>query len=254
MLYGAGQIFVRSLNLDATSLRGENLIAPLCIASFELTPDDTLAEAKCLIDGKKQIAAAAITETTYTLKLTFEYADWAVIQLAFDELAGSTASAVLPVLKTATVNASNEIVDTALTSATGVYVYRSSPKPAKYYEIITTGTPTDAQVKVDTAATKLVFATGSAGATVQYVHNKTYTTIESIGVESTYDNFGTLSFSGVISGTEFSAGMQLICPQIYRVSSPSLTINGDLATIDIDFRVAVAPGERSPFKLYELST
>lgn len=254
MLYGAGSLFVRTSDLSPTSLRGENLVHPLCIAGFELTFDDSLAEAKCLVDGRKQISAAAITETIASMKLTFEFVDWTILQLAFDELAQSTSTIVLPVLKTATVNSSNEVVDTELTSATGVYVYRKTPQPGKYYEIITTGTPTADQAKVDTAATKLVFASSEAGAVVQYTVNKTYTTIESIGKESTYDKFGKLSFSGIISGTEFSTGMQIVVPQLSRVSTPALTITGELARLEIDFRASVAPGFRSVFQLYNLDT
>lgn len=254
MLYGAGSLFIQTGDLGPSSLRGENLIHPLCIAGFELTFNDSLAEAKCLVDGRKQISAAAITESIASMKLTFEFVDWTILQLAFDEIAQSTSSIVLPVLKTATVSSANEIVDTALTSATGVYVYKKTPQPGKYYKVITTGTPTADQVKVDTTGTKLVFASSEAGAVVQYSVRKTYTTIESIGKESTYDKFGKLAFSGIISGTEFAAGMQIVVPQLSRVSTPALTITGELAKLEIDFRASVAPGFRSVFQLYNLDT
>ena len=70
MFYGAGSLYVVSKDLGADSLRGENILHPLSIASFELAFEDNNIEAKALIDGKRQVVAAAISESIATLTLT----------------------------------------------------------------------------------------------------------------------------------------------------------------------------------------
>lgn len=128
--------------------------------------------------------------------------------------------------------------------------YEASPNARFLVRVDNPAVPTGGEYRVDIGL--LTFPAGSAGTVVTYVVNKTYTSIETIGHESTFDEFGRLIFTGLVYSTEDSVPMQIVCPQLSRISTPSITINGDLTELTIEFRASVAPGDRSPFKLYRL--
>lgn len=259
MLYGAGSLYVVSKDLGPTSLRGENILHPLSIASFELAFEDNNIEAKALIDNKRQVVASAIAESIATLTLTYEYMDWQTLGLAFaDELATESvdldwtslrsvrAVADVPATPTKAVVADSAILGTEVVG-TDIFVYISSQGSwgdRKYLEA----------ADVTVAAGKLEIDKKYVGAVVQYTVKETYSSIETIGLETNYDTIGTLSFQGVVAGTEFDKGMGIIIPKLTRISTPSLTVNGDLAEMSVEYRAEVPTGKRRPYEFYNLST
>lgn len=252
MLFGAGSLAVISKDLDPNSLRGQELVFPTCIASFELSVDTNLAEARCLIEGKRQITAARITEEVATLTLTFERAGWTELGFAYDELPQTSSGITLPQVKTAIVDSSNQIVDAEITVADDVTVlaYEASPTARFLLRVDNPAVPTAGEYRVDIGLLQL--PVGSEGQVVSYVVNKTYTSIETIGEESTFDSFQRLIFTGLVYTTEDSVPLQIVVPELSRVSTPSFSINGDLTELVIEFRASVPAGERRPFKLYRL--
>ena len=236
------------------SLRGENLLLPGCIASFSLTPEENSVDALCLEDNIVQVAASAITQRTWTMSLEFQYQDWSTIQLAYDEIAQEIANVTLPSTKTAIVDVNGEVADADITAANSAsfLAYASAPKP-KFLKVVTSAPANDDEVQYDDTNNKLVLTAANAGKKITYRINKSYTNIEAIGVASQYDRFGSLQFSGVIGGTSFQRGMQIVVPQLNRVTTPELTVNGDLVALTIEYRLATPFGERAPFKLYNLS-
>lgn len=256
MLFGAGSLFLQSKELGADSLRGENLLHPLSIASFSLTFETSNIEAKALIDFKKQIVAAAIAEDIATLTLEFEYADWQTMQIAYDELKSDSSNITLPILKSKTATQGTSIAEVTDSDITGtevvgsdimVYVASKGPWGDRRYL-------TDAEVTL--AAGKIELDETLVGAIIQYSVPKNYTSIETIGVseQGGYDSLGKLYFQGTIAGTEFSKGLGIIVPEIYRISTPELTVNGELSTLSLEFRCGVPAGKRAPFELYNLET
>lgn len=248
MLYGAGKLGILSKDLDATSLRGEQLLMPACIAQFELTPDVNLAEAKCLTDGTRQITAAQITEEIWTLNLTYEKAGWNEIGFALDELPQLSTGVDFPLVKTAIVDAAGEIIDADIAIADDIRAYEDTPIQTFLMRVVSPAVPVDGEFLVD--AGKLVFPVSKAGAVITYNVTKTYSSIETIGKETDYDKFGRLIFTGEIYTTEDSLPMQIQVHQLSRISTPALSINGDLSELAIEFRAGVVPGQRKPFTLY----
>lgn len=255
MLYGAGSLFVQSKELNIDSLRGENLIHPLSIASFSLAFEDNNIEAKALIDGKRQIVAAAISESIATLTLTFEFMDWNSLGFVFDEVAGVSNGVTLPQLKSKIATLGTgvaEVTDAEIQAGhvvgEDILVYvasRGSWGERKYLKA----------AEVTVSAGKIAIDDIYAGAVIQYSVPKTYATIETIGVESEYDQYGKLVFQGTVAGTEFGkAGMGIIVPELSRISTPELTINSDLAELTVEFRASVPVGKRRPFELYRFDT
>lgn len=257
MLTGAGSIALCSTELATNgSLRGEDLIMPACIAEFELSADSNFAEAKCLTDGKLQVEVADILEENYTLTLSYEYMDWNTMQVAYNELAQVQGSVALPVVKTAVVPAGGVITDADITAASepSVKAYITIGKERIFANKVTSAPAAKNEVQVDgTAGALTFFGPDAIGAIVTYVVNKTYTNVESIGVGAP-NQLGRLQFSGLVYGTEFSEPMLLVLKSISRISVPTLTINGDLATLQVEYRASIAPGSRSVYQLYNLAT
>lgn len=224
---------------------------PLCVAQFELSYENNLAEAKCLVDGIRQITAAAITEEIATLRLSFEKADWQTTQFAFDELATTSSNISVPIIKTATVPLVSpyQIVDTGISATTspGIQVYRASSTATldRSFMLTQTAAPTTAeQVQIDVTNTALVFTAANAGATIQYSIAQPFTSIPTIGLATTADKFGTLEFIGKVYNSEFSSPPTIRCPRIYRTGTPSISIAGDVSTLDVEFRAGVPDGGR----------
>lgn len=258
MLYGAGSLYVVSKDLGPSSLRGENILHPLSIASFELAFEDNNIEAKALIDGKRQVVASAIAESIATLTLTYEYMDWQTLGLAFaDELASTTTDLDWTSLRSvravadATPATKAVVTDAAIagteTVGDDILVYVSTQGTwgdRKYLEAS----------EVTVAAGKLELNVKYVGAIIQYTIKETYSSIETIGLETNYDTIGTLAFQGTVAGTEFDKGMGIIIPKLTRISTPSFTVNGDLAEMSVEYRAEVPTGKRRVYEFYNLST
>lgn len=257
MLYGAGNLVVRTL--DRPTNMGQ-VVLPLCAAKFELTIDTKAAEAYCLIDGKRQITAAAVAETTAKMMLSFERTDWQTMEFLYDEVGSITDNANVSVLKSAVVPTSTpyEIVDAALTAsnAASVSVFRASSGASldRGYLDRSASAPADAShYQLDTTATgKLIFNAANAGQTIQYTVGIPYTDIPTIGVESNPNRFGNIEFWGRVYNTEFIEPLVIHVPLIYRTSSPSIKVEGGVSTFDLELRAAVPQGKNAPFALYNV--
>lgn len=258
MFYGAGSLYMVSKDLGADSLRGENILHPLSIASFELSFEDNNIEAKALIDGKRQVVASAISESIATLKLTYEYMDWQTLGIAFaDELASSSTNIVWNSLRSnnALLNGLGDAAEVADADIAGtevigedILVYVASKGPwgdRKYLKA----------ADVTAVAGKLELDPMYEGAIIQYSVSENYSAIETIGLEKNYDSIGALHFQGVVAGTEFgNKGMGIVIPKITRISTPAITVNGDMAELEVEYRAEVPVGKRRVYEFYNLST
>ena len=263
MIFGAGSLAFRTTELDPNSLRGEELLFPGCIAEFELTADSDLLEAFCLQNGKRQRVATAIGEETFTLSTTIEFIGWDTLQFAYDELAQTSSSVAIPVVKVATVPASPgpyTIVDTDITAANEASVLvhlseRSGLNPRLFMNNTSPAAPTALnEFSVDGGTNTITFDASAAGLLVTYCYDKICTTVDTLFVENTADSWGKLLFTGVANGTEFGDGVQIVIPDLSRVNTPTLNIDGTTATLEVEFSANSLPGKRKPFELYRLDS
>lgn len=251
MLIGAGNLFVASESSIASL--GGRAILPLCVASFEFTTQDQLAEAKCMVDGKIQVVGAGITESTATVKLGFQYGDFNTLGFAFDELPQVTASTSIPLLKTGVVPTSTpfEIADAAIVTGnlSGVLAYNSTTGAL----MKKVGAAPAAVNEYQVVAGKVVLHSSAAGNTISYSVDTPYTNVPTIGVGNSAENFGNLSFQG-IAYTIDQKKVGIVFPRLSRVSTPQLAVNGQLATLEIEFRASAIPGvSRRPFRLFSIT-
>lgn len=256
MLYGVGNTVILAKDLDALALRGQKALMPQCLASFELASDTTFGEAKCMKKGIMLTTASAITAETFTLNLTYQFNDWVNLQLLFGELASSESSVALPVAKAQEVPAGLTITDPDITAGTAASVCVTDVTNSELLLVtVDAGAPPAGTVNVDSTAGELEFNAAQSGITVEYVVDKTYTTIEAIGVADDVDFLTNLTFTGLVASTpDGEEGYQIIVDRLERVSTPTITLSGDVAEISIEYRCIVLPGRRKPFSLYRLST
>lgn len=261
MLYGAGSlVFVTKDLATSGQIRTTNLIYPPLLSSFEYNGDVNFLEAKALVDGEILTAASRINERTYTLSVTTQFADWPAMQFAFDELAQTSSSPVVPTLKTAIVGAavSGEIADADITAGTAasVQAYTNSTQAPNGREFLVASVGVAAgavgTVTVNGTSGKLLFNSAYDGYPVTYLVNKTYTSAATIGLESSFDRFGKLEFWGKLYGTEFNQPGVIRFPNIGRIGVPSLSVAGDVTELTIEFRASIDPdnGFRSPHIFY----
>lgn len=257
MLYGTGSTVITTNGLDASSLRGEKALFPQCLATFEMSTDTTFGEAKCMKKGILLTTASAITAETFSLNLTYQFNDWVNLQLLFGELASTESNVSLPVAKAQEVPATGPyvITDTDITTLTAGTVCVTDVTNGELLNIVTSGTPNPGEVDVDGTTNELTFNAAQAGITVEYVVDKAYTSIEAIGVADDVDFLSNLAFTGLIASTPDGVeGYQIIINQLERITTPTITLAGDVAEITIEYRCIVPAGKRKPFELYRLST
>lgn len=246
MYYGAGEIFFATKDLDGSSIRGENLMLPGCVASFSLTFEDNFIQAKCLEGGARVVKASQITESIPNLNLTFELQDWPTTQLIYDEIAVDIASVDLPELRVQTTDGSGILTDADIDGGDVINVDIFFYNPATTEWLLAS----DGVV----AAGQVTFAS-LPNTLLQYAIFVTKTNVASIGVASNFDKFGRLLFNGRIYGTEEvpNDSTQLVINQMNRIASPELTINGDLNELSIDYQPEVSAGKRKEVEFYNLA-
>lgn len=255
MLYGAGNLIFVTQDLATNGVtRTEELLYPGLLSSFELTADTNLLEAKALVNGIIQTVAAQINEEVFTLSTVTQFADWTALQFGYNEVAQASSNVVVPVLKSARVPsvAPFEIADADIAVA-DVLVYKASlDGTGRFFFDVVSAAPANER-EVQAAAGVLTFDSSLAGQVVQYRTNKTYASIESIGVEQAADSWGRLEFWAEAYGTEFPGKMLIRIPLLSRISTPSLAINGSITELSVEFRASVPTGARRPFELYDLT-
>lgn len=231
-------------------------LLPMEPMEFEITGESTQLESTKYVDGTKVTAGVANDSTTYTMKIGIEAIDWLAIQFAFGELAGVTPSAALPELRYGTIPASvayefedleidDEVIQVTL-NAKGAW---GEPRPLT--RITGMGAPTTGQFKVDVPNTKLLFNAAQAGAPFAYRIYKTYTDIDSIGVEAVFQALSAFSFSG-IAHTD-TGRVKIVVPKIVRFGLPSLKLS-EVGKFELEFRLIQITGKRVYWETYKLPT
>jgi len=262
MLSGVGQLFAETQDLDADSILGQNVFFPGQFVDFNYEGQAEVKKAKAWVAGKRKVVASATGAEEYELTLSFEYLDWMHMGFAYDEIPQQSSNVTLPILKKGRVptSAPYKITDADITPATAssvkAYVSeRGSWGEAGFRKVVALSPPGAGEFFVDTASSAhdVIFHSSDAGAPVQYIVNKSYATIESIGHEVVADSFGTLSFIGDGYGPEFPKRVRLYLPNITRISIPKLNTD-NVPKFEIKFTANVPASDRSPHKIYNLAT
>jgi hypothetical protein len=248
ILYGLGAP-------DFTSLAGKFVyVEPM---SFEITGATGEKVAKKFVKGKMVTAGSLLDGEEYKLKVGIQAASWTALAFAHGEVSKTTASVTLPEVREARVPISSnssgelEIVDPDLATSAGVWVFQVDPIDKALVISVGVASPPPGTFIIDGANNRLIFNGAEAGAAIVYRIFKTYTNVESIGKEglAAADVLNQFSFGGLCYSD--TKPYRINIPKMSRISVPSLKIS-DLTTLEVEYRLAVANGERTSYQLYNL--
>jgi hypothetical protein len=248
LFYGIGDAYAKTTELAGTTLAQE-VITPLFLFEFEYSEDSEALEAKGQIKGVRRTLASAMGEVTSTLRLSTQLVNWSQLGFYLNQMPGQAASTSIPVLKSAIVPASGaaEISDAAIVSGTvdGVYVYISDGANPGYRKKVSEA-PAAGEVQVDGTANKLIFHSSDAGQAAYYTIPVTETNVDYYGGANT-GKFGTIEFRGVMYGTED----RIWFPSLDFKTTPSFSLSGDVATLEVEFTPNVVGVNNYPYIIYK---
>lgn len=241
MLSGVGSLCLKTLDYDDS-----NFIFPGKFVEFNISADIASKEAQAWVNGTKQTVASAIDTESYTLSISSDYVDWSTLGWAFDELPSTSTNKLVPITRAAVTNGSGAISDADVVSGSDVFCYVS-----------TRGTWGEAGIvpsnSVTVGAGTITLGSTYANAPITYHFEKSYASISTIGVESTFTKYGKLAFSGVGFGPEFPQGIIIVVPEITRKTTPSLATD-DVPRLTVEYSANTPSGFNKPFQFYNLAT
>ena len=241
MLSGVGSLCLRTLDYDAN-----NFIFPGKFVEFNISSDTTSKEALAWVGKTKQVVSSAIDTESYTLTISSDYMDWATLGWGFNEVPSVSTNKVVPITKAAVTDGSGIINDAGITGTEDVFCFVSSRGAWGEAHAIAPGDVTVGAGTITLSATYI-------NAPVTYHYDKSYASIETIGVESTITEYGKLAFSGVGFGPEFPEGIIIVVPELTRNTTPSLATD-DVPRLTVEYSANVPSGFNKPFQFYNLAT
>lgn len=210
------------------------------------------------VDGtdQSQVLDTIITSVTYTFGVEIEAIDSDTLALMFGEQWAPVAMDDR-LIKRSSVPSGAEIVDADLAAgllAADVQVTIADNGAWGFkrpLEIITgAGNPTGDQVKLDTAATKLIFPAALIGVPVKYSAKKSRTNIDSLGVANTYKTLDDLRFVGHIGSTRKEEIITII--DLTPSGGWELPV-GDESTVTLEFKAVAKGANRSAVQMYRIA-
>lgn len=233
--------------------------------NFDLTLERNTERILAFINGN----ATGIRKTFKTITLDQQYTlsmecvgwDWHFLQLLTDEFRATTASYTYDNWQRLTVPEAPgpytiDLGDAGLTAVDDVvvsYVEVDGHGQPRGVEVVLVA-PTDAD-EVQLALGVLTFDAAAAGAAVDVAPRATLTTNETIGVESTFNNVGSLEFTGVLKSSDDSGtqGIGLKIPQMEVAGGFSIAVGDDVNTFTLEYNPSVASGNRSEVEFFNFA-
>lgn len=230
------------------------------IFSFDLDQESKNEEVLAYNAGIHQVEDILDGATTTTLKLSTEVVNWGAMGLAQNQLERTLTNFSLPKVKRATVplTAPYEIVDLDLTAAATAKTLVSIDRYGAWGQTgtltIAAAAPIVRQVRIDAAATKLVFNAAQAGAPVTYILDQIVPAANVYGGPGQSAQIGEMEFYGTIydNSNDPSKGQAIWIPRIKRFTAPKLNFGGGKAKIETEFRCLSVPGWTNPFMQVDL--
>lgn len=251
MLYGIGQVNIGTTKLDANSLLGQNLAFDQCVASVAFATESNSVSASCYVNGVMVNKASKINSELATVTLTYEYLDWPSLQLLYGEIA-QAGEAFIPTAKTITTTA-NTFTESDITVANqNVTSFRLFNNTEEKFMTLTVDAPGVNEYQINNSG-QVTLNAAQVGQTLTYRYDKKYSSIESIGSNGQYDELDNLSLTAILYSSVYPEGIVLVADNLARTTSPSFSISGDKAVIEMSYSLNVLPGQRKAYRLYKLA-
>ena len=258
-LQGLGFFGLKTVG-TATPISQEEGFSPEHL-SFDLTLERNTERILAFINGnangRRRTFKTITLDEQFTLTMEVVGWDWHFLQLLTDEFRSTTASYTYDNWQRLTVPETGpftiDLGDVGLVAADDVVV--------TYTEVDGHGQPRGVEVvlvapasadEVQLALGVLTFDAAAAGAAVDVAPRATLTTVETIGVESTFNNVGSLEFSGVLKSSDDSSsqGIGIKIPQMEVAGGFSIAVGDDVNTFTLEYNPSVAAGNRTEVQFF----
>ncbi len=241
MFEGMGKIGFRTLGND-------KLYAPRA-NSFTLTLENTQQEAKAWSSGScgpAQTVDKVTSDSTWTLRVGTSSFDKLDISFMMDEIISTSPTAVFPQVQTAVVPADLTLTVTGLVANQDVAISVDDWSVATRLLTQVTGAapgPNEFAVTADT----ITFNAAESGKPIVFIYDKTYTSSETIGLETNFSRWGSVCFTGVACGPRFPQAMQIFVPSLTRTGNFDFSLSGgNETTVELEFTPTVIAPYRKP--------
>ena len=261
MLYGIGDMYIRSNDLGDSS-PGDQRLIELNLLDFTYESEAETRKSQKQVAGVRRDQSSATGAITDTLTFRINDIDWGQLQFALGGFAKTVSSIEVPLLKYGVVPGvadSYTITDTDIVAANAddVYVYVNTsgswgqPVPLAP---AAAAPPDPGEFFVDAASNTIIFNSAEEGASFSYTVMKTYSTGEQIGGAGAKTALGAFSFRGKIYSTKPSAGYYIDFPSVTLDGRPSLDFSADVPQLEITATPATPAGWDEPFRLINAAT
>lgn len=249
LLSGFGRFVFKNLNPTIPQFR---FTEPL---SIKINSNSSEVVSYKMVDGRKVVAGAKQLLQENTAVIQVEAASWEAMEIAFGLESATSASLDLWEMRTKTIPTTGaaEIVDADIATALGVQavvVENGSWGKSGALTLLATGAPAAGQFKVDAVTSKIIFNAAQAGATIAYPIIKNYTSLRTIGKESTAARLDNVGFEALVY-SESSQNYKVVVPKMIRTKSSSLDL-GEKSVFELEYRMVVAPGQAKDYYLVEM--
>lgn len=250
MFRGAGKIGLRTINSPKI------MYAPRA-NTFRMTLETTEETAKAFPQntcGARQTVDTIATEQTYKLFLGIESFDAEDIGFIMGEQIGVASTATLPEVVSLLLPATGSLAianpDLVLDQIVSATVL-DSLATNRVLTQVPNATPTLASGQFKVSAGSITFATAEAGRAINYMYDKNFTNLRSVGLVASPQVWGAVAFSGIVCGDRFPKPMRIFVPSMKATPKFDLSI-GDKTTVELEFTMTAQPGYRLPFVIADL--
>ena len=249
LLSGFGRFVFKNLNTVTPQSRFTEPV------SIQINNNSTEIVSYKMVNGKKVVAGAKQLQDENTAVIQIEAASWEAMEIAFGLESAESASLDLWEMRTKTIPTSGaaEITDADIATALGVQavvVESGSWGNSGALTLIASGSPAAGQYRVDATNSKILFNAAQAGATIAYPLIKNYTTLRTIGKESTAARLNNVGFEALVY-SESNQNYKLVVPKMIRTKSVSLDL-GEKSVFELEYRLVVAAGQEKDYYIVEM--
>lgn len=241
MLTGLGKILLAQPDSDTLYVGRWNAF------SFGVESEIKEASAWPFEGGPQQVVDSAVGKVTYTLKLTTQSINKLDLSHFLNIKIAKSTSVLFPTANQATIPLSTafEIAVAGLTANQEVQVAIIDNTNPSFMKQVT-ATPAAGEYQVTSG--KIVFDEDDAGKIVVFRYMKTYTNVDTIGVENA-TSYGYWQYSGILKGTKLPDDTPIFFGQVSPKGSFEAAIADDVPSFEMEYSVSTPAGWPLPYRI-----
>ncbi len=253
---GLGDSYIRTTDLSGGA--SAQKLYPYPVYEFSFDQKATTEEAEAYRAGIRQTEETVEVKVESILKLKTQISNWSMLGLSLGQLERTITSFAMPGIKRTTVPVGGVITDAAITAANVDSVIVAIERFGPWGQVgpltrTATASPPIRTVKADGTAGTLTFNAAQVGAPIMYIVDRTIASASVYGGAGVLPKVAELEFYGDLydNSTTESDGGKIWFPRIQRNSRPTISFNGKLAELEMEYKCLVPSGFSEPYMLID---